>query len=59
MEKGLRVEKWVIGKYKYSLTDLLGVGFSSNVYKATLTDNSKEKFALKVINLDKFKDDSL
>lgn len=59
MEKGIKVEKWCIGKYKYSLTDLLGFGFSSNVYKATLIDNSKEKFALKVIGLEKFRGDSL
>lgn len=51
MENGSKVEKWCIGKYKYSLNDLLGTGYSSNVYKATLINNNKERFALKVIGL--------
>jgi hypothetical protein len=34
---------------------LLGKGFSSKVYKASHIINSDERFAIKVINLNKFK----
>jgi hypothetical protein len=34
---------------------LLGKGFSSKVYKASHINNSDERFAIKVINLKKFK----
>jgi serine/threonine protein kinase len=34
---------------------MLGKGFSSKVYKASHLNNSDEKYAIKVINLKKFK----
>ena len=43
-----------MGKYLYRESDLLGSGFSSKVYKATMITNSKEKFAIKVIDIEKF-----
>lgn len=44
-----------VGSYKYREQDLLGKGFSSKVYKAYHINNSDERYAIKVINLKKFK----
>lgn len=44
-----------VGSYKYREQDLLGKGFSSKVYKANHISNSEDRYAIKVINLKKFK----
>lgn len=44
-----------VGAYKYREQDLLGKGFSSKVYKASHINNPDERYAIKVINLKKFK----
>ena len=58
LESGQHIKKVCVAEYKYSLDDILGQGFSSTVYKATLRDNNKQKYAIKVIDLKKFKQDS-
>lgn len=58
LENGNQVKKVCVAEYKYSLDDILGQGFSSTVYKATLRNNNKQKYAIKVIDLKKFKQDS-
>lgn len=55
VENGNIVQRYTIGKYNYSTNDYLGEGFSSKVYKAFLNSNKKDKFAIKVIELDRFK----
>ena len=51
---------WIkVGTYKYREQDLLGKGFSSKVYTATHLTNEAQKFAIKVIDLKKFKSSNL
>ena len=58
LESGQQIKKVCVAEYKYNPDDILGQGFSSIVYKATLRDNNKQKYAIKVIDLKKFKQDS-
>jgi len=44
-----------VGSYKYREQDILGKGFSSKVYKAHHINNTEDRYAIKVINLKKFK----
>lgn len=44
-----------VGKYKYDSSDELGKGFSSNVYKGVEILRPHKRYAIKVINLKKFR----
>lgn len=48
-----------IGKYKYSTNDELGKGFSSKVYKAVEIEHVHKRYAIKVIELKKFRGSNL
>ena len=48
-----------VGPYKYKESSLVGKGFSSQVYKGFHEDDSSKTYAIKVINLKKFKSSSL
>lgn len=54
VDNGKAVTKVKVGKYCYSTNDLLGKGYTSQVYKATLATDPKKRFAIKVINIKKF-----
>ena len=54
MEAGEMVEKIYVGQFKYSEKEVLGSGLSSKVYKAVSVVNSKERYAIKVIDLKKY-----
>ena len=44
-----------MGKYKYDPKDELGRGFSGNVYKGVEIKKLHKRYAIKVVNLKKFK----
>ena len=44
-----------VGSYKYKEQDILGKGFSSNVYMCRSVKDDEKLFAIKVIDLKKFK----
>ena len=44
-----------MGKYKYDPLDELGRGFSGNVFKAVEIVKQHKRYAIKVVNLKKFK----
>ena len=48
-----------VGPYKYKENAVLGKGFSSQVYKGFHEQEPNKIFAIKVINLKKFKSSSL
>lgn len=48
-----------VGPYRFKEQDLIGKGFSSKVYKAYHSQREGETFAIKVINLSKFKSSNL
>ena len=49
----------MIGKYKYSENDELGKGYSGKVYKAVEASKLNKRFAIKVIDLQKFRGENL
>lgn len=49
----------MIGKYKYSENDELGKGFSGKVFKAIETLKPHKRYAIKVIDLQKFRGENL
>lgn len=57
-ENGVQMRKVYLGEYKFGIEDVLGQGFSSTVYKAIWRTNPKQKYAMKVIDLKKFKHDT-
>ena len=57
-ENGQPHKKVYLSEYQYGLDEILGNGFSSVVYKATLKNNPKQKYAIKVIDLKQFRSDS-
>ena len=48
-----------VGAYQYKEEDILGKGFSSNVYKCRSIKEEEKEFAIKVIDLKKFKTSNL
>lgn len=48
-----------VGPYQFKEQDLIGKGFSSRVYKAYHSQKEDEIYAIKVINLAKFKSSNL
>lgn len=48
-----------VGPYKYKESSLIGKGFSSQVYKGYHQDDPTKPYAIKAINLKKFKASSL
>ncbi len=49
----------MIGKYKYSENDQLGKGFSGKVFKAVEIQKPHKRYAIKVIDLQKFRGENL
>ena len=49
----------MIEKYKYFTDSLLGEGYSSKVYKGTEVNKPQKRYAIKVIELQKFQGDTL
>jgi hypothetical protein len=52
---GLKETEVRVGRYKYDTTDELGRGFSSNVFKGVEILKGHKRYAIKVINLNKFR----
>lgn len=52
---GLKDDEVRVGKYKYDVKEELGKGFSSNVYKGVEMLKPHKRYAIKVINLRKFR----
>jgi serine/threonine protein kinase len=58
-EKALKPNEVLIGKYKYNSEELLGKGFTSRVFKGVEVENIYKRYAIKVIELKKFRGSSL
>lgn len=52
---GLKESEIRVGKYKYDPKDELGKGFSGKVYKGVEIVRQHKRYAIKVVDLKKFK----
>lgn len=48
-----------VGKYKYAIDDELGKGFTSKVYKAVEIEKIHKRYAIKMVELKKFRGSNL
>lgn len=54
LKSSLKSNKIQVGKYEYDPTNILGKGYTGEVYKGTLIEDGKKKFAIKAIDMRKF-----
>jgi serine/threonine protein kinase len=48
-----------VGNYKFSIEDVLGKGYSSKVYKGVEVGKEHKKYAIKAVDLKKFRGSNL
>jgi serine/threonine protein kinase len=58
-EKVVKANEVQVGRYKYNSEEVLGKGFTSRVFKGVELDNVYKRYAIKVIELKKFRGSSL